>query len=278
MLIAIVGRVGVGKSTIAEYLTPQSPIKLVMYDNPWAYILSVLFGWDYRQLRSEITSYDIKKIKSALSNDNQRDPIWKLSKVESFGWLLTALKKFPKSIINAIHLRGYFYAPDNDHPTISFSGAMKKIAVAISGLSYEAMNSSTKECHRQREKQLVDHYLPGINANQLIKVLSENFKSLDPDLWLKIFEKEYLKLERPKIVISDLRDENEYRKVKKLGGRVLVVARSKSELIADDRDGQFLNFVDCENDPLILNNGTKEQLYQAVDHILSIHHNLPSAS
>ena len=138
-LIGLCGRAGSGKSTIAEFLAPTRSPELVRYNNPWAYILSNLFGWSYETLDSFMkgnTLHDLQH--SCLLSNLSPDPVFGKIVPEAFEWTYQTLVKFDPLIIE--HMVTEFDAPPVVDPVarnwvqLSFADPLKRICVPLCGL------------------------------------------------------------------------------------------------------------------------------------------------
>ncbi len=281
MLIGLAGRAGAGKSTIAEILAPSSSVILKKYNNPWAYILSNLFGWKYEHLSFIEVSTDKDTIRnSCLISNLPSDPIWHFSVLDAFDWTLSALSKFDKDIL--IHINHQFEAPEDqsdqtDYVQLSFADPLKRICVPISGLPYSILLGVDAKSRELRE-QPIPNFWQKMSGRQLLEQIGTDvFRSVDLDFWIKLATRR-VKTYNTKgigVVISDVRFKNEADMIRSLGGKLWIIARAPSDLFLTEEDRkthiskwEFLTFIKSD-DIMIMNSGTLDELHASIKYRLN---------
>lgn len=278
-LIGLAGRAGAGKSTVADYLAPNQPVKLIKYDNPWAYILSNLFGWNYSDL-SIPKSRDLATLRTGCQMlQLNPDP---MTVIEAFDWTHMALTRLHPNIEAVILME--FQAPDFSEPSkskyvqIGFADPLKRICIPLSGLPYSVLLGLDIASRSDRERPIreiiPEFWHSTMSGRQLLELVgTECFRSLDDLIWIKLAQRriqEYAKMNY-RVIVSDVRFKNEAEMIHNLGGFILVLARHETDLLLTDADRQthvskweFLTFID-HNDILIMNDSSIEDLRNNVD-------------
>lgn len=264
-LIGLCGRAGAGKSTVASILAGVSWVEMREYTNPWAYMLSTLFGWEYSDL--EVQAWQTMS----------PDPVWNKTPLQAFTWLLKILHKLHPDIES--NLISPFQAPvsgismgSNSVRLLSFADALKRICIPISGLSYEVLLGETTEARSLRELPIAEGrgYLGNMSGRQLLEFVGTDcFRAVDEDFWIKVTNRTITKLQGQvdMICISDVRFENEAKMIRLNGGQLWVLARSETDLLLTEQDKithpskwKFLTFIDRKQDIVIINNKTISDL------------------
>lgn len=287
-LIGLSGRAGAGKSTVAEFIAPTSPVVLSKYNNPWAYILSNLFGWKYDELDQFIeVSTNPNVIRSCCSLSNlPDDPIWHKSVLDAFDWTYSALQKFDPDIMN--HITNEFEAPEQEHQLnakwiqISFADPLKRICIPLSGLSYPILLGVDYTGRTIRElpiNQVVpDFWHPTLSGRQMLEQIGTDvFRSVDDEIWIKLAKRRINEYNARGIgvVISDVRFRNEADMIRNAGGQLWFISRQPGDLVLSDDDQkthvskwEFLTFIDVDNDIIILNRDSITNLLLKVSILL----------
>lgn len=118
---------------------------------------------------------------------------------------------------------------------LSFAEPVKKICHIISGIDYETLLGETPKARIDREE--ISDTIIGKTGRQWLQLIGTLMRNhVDQDIWLKIVEKKLKDNPTKNIVITDCRYKNEYDKIKELGGKIIVVYRSESDLIISDTD------------------------------------------
>lgn len=286
-LIGISGREGAGKSTIADYLAPEPKIyELCEYNNPWAYIMSVLYGWDYILLQHVVPrTTQLNEIRTALSVSNLYEYIWNMTILEAFDRTLNVLSKLDSEILNNVNM--VFQAPVNDYKKqdekgqfkqISLADPLKRICVPLSGLNFEILRGFENNYRKKREQPIRSNSkswnnkkFPNMTGRQLLEFLgTECFRQSDPEFWIKIAERRinYYNSLGIRVILSDVRFNNEHKMLKKNNGVLFVVTRSIDDLSLTKQDQtqhiskwEFLTFINMSTDIIIVNDKKIEDLY-----------------
>ena len=282
IIVGIAGRQGAGKSTIADYLAPPLPIKKAVYKNPWGYMLSVLFGYEYNLIEALLCGIEFTKIKHFLP---------KIVAVK-FDIIHKALSKLHPQIETI--LKTNFIAPEVGRLSstsdglkspsevelkrpktkqLSFAEPLKKICIAISGLPYEVLEGITEENRILREKPIPDFFKEMSGRELLEFVGTECFRSVDPNFWITVATISVKSSHNLGImtVFSDVRFKNEEEMIHQLGGVLVVVARTERDLVLTQHDQsthvskwEFLTFINKKSDIIIINDGTIDDLINNV--------------
>jgi len=179
----------------------------------------------------------------------------------------------------------------------SFAGPIKDLCTSVFGWDRELLEGETDESREFREgidlywskKLKISNFTPRL-ALQLIgtDVMRNHF---DPDIWLNSLEYRVKKLHNQNecVVISDCRFKNELELIKRVGGTTILVQRDEKPewydiaLAANNGDAvakhimsrDFPNvhsseydWIGCDIDFTINNNGTLEELYANIDVVL----------
>jgi hypothetical protein len=280
-LIGLTGRAGAGKSTVAEILAATEPIKMVRYKNPWAYILSILFGWKYEELCFiEITTDKHLIRSSCLVSNLPSDPVWHLSVLDAFEWTLSALETFDPLVMQ--HVINEFEAPESsetvsDWVQLSFADPLKKICVPLCGLSYSVLLGVDAAAREIREmpiaKIVPDFWHPTLSGRQLLEQIGTNvFRALDNEIWIKLAMRRISSYNMlgVGVVISDVRFKNEADMIRNAGGQLWILYRSSRDLVLTEQDKathvskwEFLTFI-TDKDRYVYNIGTIADLKRLV--------------
>lgn len=265
-LIGLCGRTDAGKSTVASYLAQPREIIQKEYTNALAYILSAILGWDYEVLSPLNTAKEIRQYlpTSGFGSDN----IWNKQPLDAFNFLLEILHIIHPFVESNLCYK--FTAPVLESKdaaqtavSVSFADVLKQICVPISGIPYDILLGETSEMREKREKPMhlyirfldweKPYYLKNMSGRELLEFVGTNcFRALDPDIWINLTMRRIKAfMERcMRVVISDVRFENEAAMIKSLGGTLLILARSLKNLILTDEDRkthpskwQFLTFI-----------------------------------
>jgi hypothetical protein len=283
-LIGLAGRAGAGKSTIADRLAPRN-LTLSTYTNPWAYILSVIFGWSYDDLCKCIpvskNEFDITHACKLHAGSFKPDPIWNKNLFDAFAWIFYTLKRWNKYIASDICTE--FEAPSlttsgGDWVQIGFADTLKCICVPIGGVPYHILAGLTTETRVQRESAIAwlnpSFWHKTLSGRELLEVIgTELFRQLDPQFWIKLANRRISEFRYCgiKVVISDVRFKNEAEMIRASGGTLIILARDSQDLILTETDKlthvskwEFLTFI-TEQDRVLMNNGTIDDLINKVE-------------
>lgn len=285
-LIGLCGRAGSGKSTISEFIAPTKSPVLVHYTNPWAYILSNLFGWSYETLDSFIVGRNLHDLQhSCFTSNLPPDPVFDKIVPEAFEWTYQALAKFDPMIIE--HMVTEFDAPPPIDPVVqdwvqlSFADPLKRICVPLCGLPYPTLLGVDSSCRAQRELPIRDiipnYWHPTLSGRQLLEQIGTNvFRAVDDQIWIKLAQRQICDYNTRGfgVVISDVRFRNEADMIRLAGGVIWVLSRYDSDLTLTLDDQQthvskweFLTFI-SDRDVLINNHGSLAELYDTVQKLL----------
>lgn len=271
-VIGICGRQGAGKTTMADFLTGGTRPSMQKYENPWAYVLSTLFGFSYLELNSKLprTKSRVVLIKAAkdASRGCRADPVWHLRPDEALIYVLNTLDNvFPDNITN--HVPWTFIAPITDIKNqpwveVSLADPLKKICAAITGIDYKILLGADSDSRYVRENQKFQIGSTSLTGRELLEQVGTNaFRNhFDPDFWLKIAERNIIQLkETSNVVIPDIRFDNELEMLYRVSGKLITICRDPADLILSEDDKKthpakwnFLTF--CQESQILENSTT----------------------
>ncbi len=218
-VLGICGREGAGKTTIANGLTGSSPeYELRITTNPLDFICEVIFG--------------------------ETDTIWEISPEGQRSLMRRLIRDYVDVDWFAKHPDGKTYqVPYETVPNgstwreFSFATPLKRICSLIYDVPYDVLLAQTPETRISRETFVC---VGGHNGRTCLEYFGTNVlrKLFDEDIFLKILQREALACIASgcRVVIPDVRFENEINLINNLSGTLLVVSRNASELNITDAD------------------------------------------
>lgn len=238
-VLGICGREGAGKTTIANILTNQTgpQYELRPIDDPIDYICDVIFGTEdliwtltreqqHRLMENFITVYVDREWIQTYGNTPMLAPfdITGFSGVSGFSETKT---------------------PNDNWVEFSMATPLKKICSVIFQIPYEVLLAQTPEDRILRETIVAPinslHYKDDtINGRVALEYFGTDVMRnlFDKDIWLKIMQRDAAAAiaSGKRVVIPDIRFENEMNLINSLGGTLLVVCRDINELSITDAD------------------------------------------
>tara|TARA_B100000214_G_scaffold352775_1_gene308248 strand:- start:1696 stop:2280 length:585 start_codon:yes stop_codon:yes gene_type:complete len=164
--------------------------------------------------------------------------------------------------------------------TYAFGGPLKNILKELFLLTDDQLNTDLKEEIDPYWNIKPRELLQKIGTEVCREEMPKHVKCVIPDkIWVQRFERWYNNMneneylpERTPVIVTDVRFPEECESIKKLGGVLWYIKRDiaecqvnrdshKSEVFAVD----ILNIADL----VILNNGTKKELYEYIDNMLN---------
>jgi hypothetical protein len=292
ILIGLCGRQSAGKSTCADYLAPAPKVNYANYNNPWAYIIANIFGFDYKDLVNKIpVSKNLRLIEDGISLypnvTNKVNEEFKLADI--FVWTYVILKKLNKNILDYLYDNSRFTAPtieedceDLQFVQVSFASPLKKICTAITGIDYRIFLGIEAEYRNLRDDPIAKlnpkFFDQQMTSRELLEQLGTNcFRDVEEDIWIMIASRNISKFlnEGKNIVVSDIRFLNEYNMIKELQGDILVISKCFADLILTEEDRkthrskwEFLTFPK-DGSRVIMNDGTIQQFHERIDYYLT---------
>lgn len=150
----------------------------------------------------------------------------------------------------------------------SFAEPLKNGCKHIFGLTDEQVNGDLKEVPDERWFGVTPRKILQFVGTELFRThlheLNENFGN---DFWVKCMENRIAGLDKQIVVIPDVRFENELQMVKKYNGKVIRIIRPGLEQMDMHESELGCNKFDVDYE--IRNDGSIEDLYAAVDHVLA---------
>ena len=214
-ILGICGREGAGKTTIANILTGSSPAyELRQVTSPLDFICEVIFG--------------------------EVDTIWEISPEGQRSVMRRLIREyvnadwFEKHPDGQTYMAPYEIATDGGWREFSFATPLKRICALIYDIPYDILLAQTPEARVARETYDCGG---GHNGRTCLEYFGTNVlrKLFDEDIFLKILQREAL-LCKTRVVIPDVRFENEINLINNLDGTLLVVTRGESDLVITDAD------------------------------------------
>jgi hypothetical protein len=148
-------------------------------------------------------------------------------------------------------------AIDSDCEIKKFAGKLKQVATIITGI---------KDFENKSGNFAVNGYSTIINKRKYLQMLgTDGIRTVFPDAWVDALFLDYqgYAYNLPKWLITDMRFENEYNRVKQLGGYVVRINRGKP---ANDHDSEIL-LDSHEFDYTINNTGTLQEFVKNVKEV-----------
>lgn len=150
-----------------------------------------------------------------------------------------------------------YLVADHGFKQVAFAGLLKEAAGLLFGLSYDQLHGGLKE--------VVDPYW-GRSPREILQLMgTESFRCVfGDDFWVKALERRVGQAE--KVVVSDVRFDNEAEWVRAQGGQVVRLVRDSAEAVRShvSEAGVHESLVDWA----VENNGSLLDLYQGVQSIL----------
>jgi energy-coupling factor transporter ATP-binding protein EcfA2 len=225
-VLGVCGREGAGKTTIANMLTGLPEYELRPITSPIDYICNILFG----------------------SFSAQKDPIWNMSRDEQQQFVEQMIKKYVPAWFDN-NPKGIYMAPfliqNSASEWVEFSLAtpLKCICSIIYGLPFDILMAQTPETRTERElvqSRYTDANGAPLNGRTCLEyfgtdVMRNNF---DKDIWLKILKRDatWMITSGYRVIIPDVRFENEVDLINEMGGALMVVYREWKDLEITDAD------------------------------------------
>jgi hypothetical protein len=171
---------------------------------------------------------------------------------------------------------------------LSFAGALKDVLSVIFGWSREKLEGLTKEDREWREQ--IDLWwsktldMPQLTPRYALQYFgTELFRNhWHPDIWVKVVENKLIDMvkEEENVIITDCRFENEINLIRNYGGQIINVYRNMPQWFTEYKNGieveevnllhrSETEWIRCQVDTVIENNGTIEELYTRVKYILN---------
>jgi|688.fasta_scaffold960318_1 dephospho-CoA kinase len=183
----------------------------------------------------------------------------------------------------------HYLIREHDFIKMSFASVLKDIISIMFGWPRDKLEGLTKEDREWREQ--IDYWwsetlqMPQLTPRYVMQYFATDLfrNKFHPDIWVKIVENKLNKLleqgTKQNIVLSDCRFENEINMLMRLGGKIIQVYREPPDWFHKYRNGENPNeikyihhseieWIRCYRDYDINNNGTIEELYEKIKHIL----------
>lgn len=170
---------------------------------------------------------------------------------------------------------------------LSFAGSLKDVVSVIFGWSREKLEGLTKEDREWREQ--IDVWwsktldMPQLSPRYALQYFgTELFRNhWHPDIWVKVVENKLTNMvkENENVVITDCRFENEINLIRVYGGTIINVYRNMPQWFTEYKNGKHVEevqllhrseteWIRCQSDTIVENNGTIEELYTKVKYIV----------
>ena len=174
---------------------------------------------------------------------------------------------------------------------LSFAGALKDVLSVIFGWSREKLEGVTKEDREWRE-QIDIWWSKSLNMPQLSPRYALQYFGTElfrnhwhQDIWVKTVENKLINMIKEKetenVIITDCRFENEINLIRVYGGTIINVYRNMPQWFTEYKNGKHVEeaqllhrseteWIRCQSDTIIENNGTIEELYTKVRNLTNI--------
>lgn len=170
---------------------------------------------------------------------------------------------------------GLFLINNHNYVKYSFAGALKNACSEIFMFDYEQTEGSKKEDHDERwninPRKVFQRFGTEIFRDNLEQFFPE-MKHIKHNFWIyrfKIWYEKQLELNpNIRVVISDVRFQNEADIIKELGGILIKVYRKN--LKNNDTHSSETNIMKIKSDFMIYNDSTIENYYENLKSILSL--------
>lgn len=224
MLLGLCGRIGAGKTTIANILCAtswKSQGDTFILNDPEEFVVNLLFNIDRRSTEFHLLSNKLLALMREYIDHEYNYPA--AAKIE-----------IPPGLIVDINA--------NSWVEVSFADPLKKVVAVLFDYDYPILLGRDVTSREQREKICTRNYsqcgaLSGRVALELFGTeIARN--NLGQDIWIDIARRTCCELlnNNVNVVISDIRFENEFNMVNDLGGHIIVVYRAPNDLILTDAD------------------------------------------
>lgn len=272
-ILGLCGRQNAGKSSIAIHLTGQShpQYDMIIVNDPFKYVVDTVFG---------------------PGDGNSRDTVWDLTRGQQESMLRDMILNFVDSKWFSSHPVGNIYKVPVDVISnkqqwveMSFAWSLKKICSVIFDVPFEILLGITEEAREIRETETHGHRFNRVPKIPFTgRVILEYFGTdvlrnhFDPNIWLNILRREAQILIRTgiRVVIPDVRFENEFQFLQKMNASLLVVYRTEKdlELTKEDKETHIakwhflIHYPKVSKHILINNSKTLDDLRSRVDQLV----------
>lgn len=151
------------------------------------------------------------------------------------------------------------YLVNMGYEKVSFADPLKKISQELFDFNDEQLYGNLKE--------VIDPRI-GMTPRYVLQYIgTELFRNWNKNFWVEVFQRKH---SDPKLlVLDDVRFDNEEETIHKLGGIVIKVKSHKYEKISNHASEKGIKNYDYK----IYNDGTYEELYEALRELLQYHEN-----
>lgn len=255
-VLGICGREGAGKTTIANILTNQNghQYELRLINDPIDYICDVIFGTE--DLIWTLTREQQRRLmENFITVYVDREWVKTYGKTQMFApFDITGFSGFSKTKTKT---PTNSKTPNDNWVEFSMATPLKKVCSVIFQMPYEVLLAQTPGDRVLRENIIAPinslHYKDDtINGRVALEYFGTDVMRnlFDTDIWLKIMQREAAAAiaSGKRVVIPDIRFENEMNLINSLGGTLLVVCRDINEINITDADRKThpskWNFID----------------------------------
>lgn len=161
---------------------------------------------------------------------------------------------------------GNYLVKYHGYRKIAFADALKRICKLLFDFTDEQLNTDLKDSVEERWDKTPREILQFVGTELLRDMLGNFVPKLGKSIWIDIVRRQIMN-SADKIVITDVRFENEMNLVHELGGIVFLVERDTnySDSHVSEQNINILKELLNENDKIIHNNGTLDELYQQIE-------------
>jgi dephospho-CoA kinase len=162
------------------------------------------------------------------------------------------------------------YLIDNfNYVELAFAKPLKDVCEILFDFDYEQLYGNKKEIIDERWKQTPRKLFEYIGTELFRKQIGEVLPEVNGEFWIKIIENKINTIiknnENAKIVISDIRFQNELDFIKKLNYNVHTIKVIRPEKLENYTHDSEKNIQEFNTEYVFMNNGTIEDLYKIID-------------
>jgi hypothetical protein len=181
---------------------------------------------------------------------------------------ITGLKRSGKDTI------GNYLVEKHNYIRLGFADNLKQACKIIFGFDEKQLYGNTKETVDEYWEHSPREILQTVGTDLFRNEFGKYLKNMKPNIWMKSLEKkinnivqEYKenKLGKPKIVITDVRFENELEFIRNYNGKIIKVVRDSIELNQYSLHESETFIQKLKTDFTINNNSTLQNLYNHVE-------------
>lgn len=164
---------------------------------------------------------------------------------------------------------GNYFVEKKNYIRFAYADSLKNATKAIFDFTEEQLNGSLKETVDNFWNVTPRQVLQFVGTDLFRNHCSELLPDIGKNIWIQVVKRKITNKikENPdaKIIITDIRFENELNLIRELGGCIIKVKRDS--IISNDNHESEKYIDDLYCDILVENNGTIEELYRKIDEL-----------